>query len=136
MEGAAAMVVNAYEVEIISEKTGWTIDQLRQAVGTLVITQGVRGAIVYHQQDTILIPSIEPLRIVDPTGAGDAFRAGLITGMSYGLELETSAKMGALCATFVLESNGPQGHTFTINDFLDRYAAVFRQSDGLEVLEI
>ena len=121
MKGAYLMVVNAYEASVISEKTGLSLDDLRETIDILIITKGEDGSKIYTNGDIIEVPAFAPTEIKDPTGAGDAYRAGLIAGIIKGLPLSLSAQIGALCATYALEFVGTQNHNFTVNDFVNRF---------------
>src|SRR5262245_38859541 len=111
------MIVNAYEAEIICNKTGQTLDDLRQAVKILVVTQGERGSHIYSDGERIDVSAFPPDDIKDPTGAGDSYRAGLIRGIVDGWPLKLAGQVGALCATYTLEQIGTQNHQFTIPEF-------------------
>jgi adenosine kinase len=134
MQGAFAMIVNEYEAHIIGDKTGMSMDELRAAVELLVVTHGKHGSKIYHQGTMIEVGTFEPTEMRDPTGAGDAYRAGFFTGIAKGLPLHLCGEMGGLCAAYVLERVGTQNHRYTPAEFVQR----FRQSkdDGglLDVL--
>ncbi len=120
MQGAYAMVVNAYEADVICEKTGMSLQDLRDTIDLLVITHGENGSKIYTNGDIIEVPAFAPDTILDPTGAGDAYRAGFFTGLMRGMSLGTSGQVGALSAAYALENIGTQNHHFTIQDFVDR----------------
>jgi adenosine kinase len=80
------------------------------------------------------VPVVEPERIVDPTGVGDAFRGGFLTGYAHHLDLLTCAQMGVLAATYCLEQRGPQGHSYNRKDFVERYRRLFAGAEKLDVL--
>ncbi|MFO7323312.1 MAG: carbohydrate kinase family protein [Chloroflexota bacterium] len=130
MEGAYAMIVNGYEAEIISKKTGKSIDALCDELEILVITHGGKGSTIYHQGEQISIPVFPPKEIKDPTGGGDAYRAGLIRGIAAGWPLKLAGQCGALCATYALEHVGTQNHRFTIEEFVARFRTQF-DDEGL-----
>ncbi|MCA9890609.1 MAG: carbohydrate kinase family protein [Anaerolineae bacterium] len=134
MQGAFAMVVNHYEAHIISEKTGMSLDDLRSAIDLLVITEGGEGSKIYTNGDVINVPAFAPTEIKDPTGAGDAFRAGFIAGLAYDLPLELAGEIGALCATYALEHIGPQGHRYTLTEFIKRFRGHSQDGQRLDVL--
>ena len=121
MRGASMVVVNIYEASVIYEKTGLNLDDLREMVDVLIITAGEKGSRIYHDGETIEAAAFAPSEIADPTGAGDAYRAGLILGMSKGFPLKLSAEVGALSATYALEIVGTQNHNFTLPDFVKRF---------------
>lgn len=121
MDGAYAMVVNGYEAEIITKKTGKTLDDLRRDIDIVVVTHGGDGSTVYENGSVHDIPAFPPRVIKDPTGGGDAYRAGLLRGIASGWPLPLAAKVGALCATFVLENTGTQNHRFDAAAFIARF---------------
>lgn len=134
LQGAYGMVVNAYEAEVICRKTEKTLDDLRQAVDVLVITQGKRGSHIYQNGELIEVPVFPTDQIVDPTGVGDAFRAGLLRGIAAGLSWKLSAELGSLCATYALECVGPQNHRFTLPEFIARFRSEFDDGGALDAL--
>lgn len=134
LRGAYAMVINAYESEVIMKKTGLTIDQLQNEVEILVITHGGNGSVIYHQGETIPVPVFPVENIKDPTGGGDAYRAGFIRGLAAGLPLKLAGEMGALVAAYVLEHVGTQSHRFGVGEFIQRYRSHFDDNGLLDVL--
>jgi adenosine kinase len=130
MQGAHAMIVNAYEAEIICNKTDQTLDDLRKAVEILVVTQGERGSHIYNNGERIEVPAFPPDTIKDPTGAGDSYRAGLIRGIVSGWPLKVAGQVGALCATYTLEQIGTQNHRYALPEFINRFRTRF-DDDGL-----
>lgn len=134
MQGAYAMVVNAYEADLISKKTGMSFKELNDVVDILVITQGPRGCHIHQNGDVIEVEAFPTDTIVDPTGVGDAFRAGLIYGMISGWSLKLAAQVGSLCASYVLERTGTQGHRYTIPEFIERFRTEYDDKGQLDVL--
>lgn len=134
MQDAYAMVVNAYEAGIICNKTGYTLDDLRRIVGILVITQGKRGSKIYTNGDVIEVPVFPEAHMKEPTGVGDAYRAGLIRGLTLGWDLELCGLVGSLCATYVLEQVGTQNHHFTPLEFVKRFRTAFDDKGALDQL--
>ena len=123
--GSAMLITNDYELELIMHATGLGRDELRARTGCLITTLGEKGSIVYEQDRETAIGIAAPAGIVDPTGCGDAYRAGLLKGMLSGLSLPESARLGAVCASYCVEHAGPQEHLFSLSDFACRYAAAF-----------
>ncbi len=121
MQGAYAMIVNAYEAEMISSKTGLSIEQMRDQIEILVVTQGKKGSHIYQNGVMIDVPVFPIDSIKDPTGVGDAYRSGLIFGMMNGASLKLAGEMGSLCAAYVLEQVGTQSHKFTADEFAARF---------------
>lgn len=134
MEGAYAMVVNAYEASIISKKTGLSLEDLRAKIPVLVITKGKRGSTIYHGDTHEDVPAFPEVHIADPTGVGDAFRAGLIRGIMSGWPLRLSGLVGSLCATYVLEKVGTQSHKFSIPEFVARFRSTYDDQGILDEL--
>ena len=130
MRGAYAVIANAYETEIITQKTGQSIDDLRQDFEILIITQGKDGAKLYENGQCIEIPTFPVQEIKDPTGAGDAFRGGLLRGLASGWPLQLAGNVGALCAAYALERTGTQNHHFEQAAFVERFRK-YSDDDGL-----
>ncbi|MBP2367200.1 adenosine kinase [Pseudonocardia parietis] len=123
IEGATYLISNDYEFELLLKKTGWTAADVAGKVGTRITTHSEKGSVLVEADGTeTWVDVVAPTEAVDPTGVGDAYRAGLLTGLTGGLSLERSAQLGALIATYVLESDGPQEWTW------DREAALTRLS--------
>lgn len=121
IEKALAMFVNAYEFELVRNKTGLSEQDVLETIDFLVVTQGDKGVAVYQGDQVFRVDPVPPKRIIDPTGAGDAFRGGFLTGYSHGWDFQTCAQMGALTATYCLESDGPQGQDYSIEEYIERY---------------
>lgn len=134
LEGAYAMIVNAYEAEVICSKTGKTLTDLRNDIDILVITQGKAGSTIYLNGDIIRIPAFPVDSIKDPTGAGDAFRGGFLRGLASQWPLELCAQVGSLCASYVLEQVGTQNHRFTVQEFIERFRTHFDDTGQLDTL--
>ena len=124
IDGAKFLVTNDYEYELLLRKTGWTSEDVAARVGTRITTYGEKGAVIVDPDGTeTWVDVVPPTEQVDPTGVGDAWRAGFLTALNRGLSPERSAQLGALIATYVLESDGPQEWTW------DRAAALTRLRD-------
>ncbi|MCY4537647.1 MAG: carbohydrate kinase family protein [Chloroflexi bacterium] len=134
MLGTRLMVVNAYEASVICSKTGLTLADLRDQIEILIVTASEKGSTVYAPDEVMEIPAFAPAKIIDPTGAGDAYRAGLMAGIARGLPLEISAKVGALSATFALEQVGTQNHDFTATGFVERFRSLSDDGGHLDRL--
>ena len=134
MQGAYVLVVNLYEARIIYEKTGLGLDDLRERADIVIITESEKGSRIYTDGQVIEVGAFAPRTIADPTGAGDAYRAGLILGMSQGFPLKLSAQIGALNATYVLEVVGTQNHNFTMSEFVQRFRSLADDGGKLDSL--
>jgi adenosine kinase len=134
MEGAYFLFCNDYEFGLISKKTGWSLDQILEHVKVLVITRGKDGADLYAGDETVHIPTVPEDVIVDPTGVGDAFRSGFLTGYAHDLEWKLCGEIGALAAVYCLEQRGPQTHSYSRQDFIKRFRQHFDDGKKLDVL--
>jgi adenosine kinase len=129
VQGADILIVNDYEYELLKERIGMEDDEIRAAVKrAVIVTLGEKGALIWIDEK-ITVPAVPPKQILDPTGVGDAFRAGLLKGMALGLSWETCGRIGSLAATYVLETPGPQAHQYTLAEFVTRYKGVFGEDD-------
>jgi adenosine kinase len=134
LDGAHMLTVNEYEFQLIQEKTRLKEEQILQRVGSLLVTLADEGARLVIDGTEIHIPAVPPECITDPTGAGDAFRAGLMRGMQLGLPWEISGRMGSLAATYVLEQMGTQNHYYSPQEFVARFRHYFDDDGALDVL--
>jgi adenosine kinase len=123
--GSAMLITNDYELELIMQATGLTDGDLLERTPAIVTTLGDRGSRVVTAGKAVDIPIVEAREVLDPTGAGDAYRAGLMKGLAMGKTLVDSARMGAVCASFGVECQGTQCHRFTWEEFAQRYEATF-----------
>jgi adenosine kinase len=121
------VAVNDYEWGLLQQKTGCRSLNVCQ-VEALVVTRGAEGSVIYTQGGTLTVTCAKPRAIVDPTGCGDAYRAGLIHGLLRGLDWETTGRVASLMGAIKIESRGPQNHRFTRAEFEQRYRDNFGQS--------
>jgi adenosine kinase len=121
IEQARWVAVNDYEWELMQQKTGLTAADVVAQVEALIVTRGAEGSLIHTKERTITVPSVKPRAVVDPTGCGDAYRAGLIHGLLRGLDWETTGRIASLMGSMKIESRGPQNHAFTRAEFEDRY---------------
>jgi adenosine kinase len=128
ISGCRMLIVNEYEFEMIRNKTGLSEAQLLECAGTLIITRGTNGSTIWADGQRYDIPVVKPLREADPTGVGDAYRAGIIKGLSMGMSWEVTGRIASLAATYVLEQTGTQNHSYTWDEFAARYRENFRAS--------
>jgi adenosine kinase len=134
VDGCALLTVNEYEFSMIAEKSGMTMDDVLAQAGGVVVTRGRAGSRIYARGECYDIPTVLPRQVVDPTGAGDAYRAGLIRGMQLALPWELCGRMGALAATYVLEHLGTMGHQFSPAEFVTRFRQNFEDYGALDAL--
>lgn len=132
MDGAAFLFCNEYEFGLISKKTGWDLPQILKHVHILVVTRGKNGANLYTGGQDVFIPTVPEREIVDPTGVGDAFRGGFLAGYSHDWDWKLCGEVGALAAVYCLESRGPQSHSFTRSEFVQRFRRHFDDQGVLD----
>ena len=125
LTGAAMVICNDYEFELIRQKTSIGEDEILEHTQGLVVTRGEAGCSIYTKDGRVDVPSVPPTRIVDPTGVGDAFRSGFMKGLAHGAEHDVCARLGAVAATYALEHLGGQSHAFTWEEFSERYESHF-----------
>jgi len=125
--GARMLIGNDYEFAMISEKTGKSRDELIRACETVVVTYGELGSTIYdgHGKSEYRIPAARARKVVDPTGAGDGYRAGLIRGMLAGLSWDIAGRIGSQAATLVVEVKGTQSHHYSMDAFVERFSESF-----------
>jgi adenosine kinase len=132
--GAKHLFVNEYEFELLQKHTGLKEMEIRDHIDILVVTLGEKGATVYTNGKQFSISPVKPDKIADPTGVGDAFRAGFLKGLSMELDPVICGQIGALAATYCLEQRGTQNHSYTISDFVERYRLHFNDQGTLNLL--
>ena len=134
IDGCHLLAVNTYEFHLIQERTSLKKAEILDMVNILLITSGAEGSELIIHGNSWYIPVVPPKAIVEPTGAGDAFRGGLIRGMELGLPWPIAGRMGALASTHVLENVGTQNHHFTAESFISRYRKHFDDEGALDIL--
>jgi adenosine kinase len=134
IDGCFLLTVNEYELGMIQEKTGLTEKEIRSKSGGMLLTRGRDGSRIIVGGQTYDIPAVLPRSVAEPTGAGDAFRGGMLRGIQLGLPWEIVGRMGALAATYVLENFGTQGHRFTLPEFVNRYRENFDDQGALNIM--
>ena len=115
------LIGNDYEIELIQEKLRLTKKEVFKLARIVVTTLGAKGSRIETSASSFEIPSAKPKNETDPTGAGDAYRAGFLAGYVRGLKLDVCGKMGAVAAVYTVEKYGTQTHRFTTRDFISRY---------------
>jgi adenosine kinase len=134
IDGAEWLLSNAYESALIREKTGWSDDEVLERVGARVTTHGADGVVIEGASgEAVRVGVVAPRQVVDPTGAGDAFRAGFLSARSWGLAVERAAQVGALLATLCLEAPGPQDYTLERADALARLESSYGAQAAAEI---
>jgi len=125
LKGSMMLISNDYELEIIMKITGMNKTDLLGLTDIIVTTLGEKGSLISTSESDEHISSIRVERVVDPTGAGDAYRAGLLKGIVAGKDIRTAARLGSVAAAYAVEKYGTQEHHFLYDDFLERYRSNF-----------
>jgi len=123
--GAAIVIVNDYELELLQKKTGFDEQAILAQANALVVTRGEHGSSVITREGRTDVAAVTPRRIVDPTGVGDAYRGGLMKGIATGRPLAVSARIGSVAAAYALEHLGGLSHSYTLKEFTARYEEHF-----------
>lgn len=121
LEGAHMLITNDYELQMIMNSTGYSKEEVLARVDICVTTLGEHGCTIIQDGEETKVSAAKANQVIDPTGAGDAFRAGLLKGVCLGKDIETACRLGAVAAAYSVETNSPQGHRFTWDEFLKRY---------------
>jgi adenosine kinase len=132
--GAHSLFVNEYEFALVQNSTGLSSGNLRELVGFMVVTHGKDGAVILTEADEVHVPTFPAEKIEDPTGVGDAFRGGFLVAYDQGMDWRVCGLVGALAATYCLEQRGPQGHTYTPEEFVQRFRTRFDDGGQLDRL--
>ncbi|MEW5836927.1 MAG: carbohydrate kinase family protein [Pseudomonadota bacterium] len=117
IEKATYVIVNDYESQLLQTRTGWSAEEIASRVDAYIVTQGPRGSVIHAGGTTHIIPAARERRIVDPTGCGDAYRAGLIFGIMQGRDWPTIGRMASLMGALKVEHPGTQNQRFTYDQF-------------------
>jgi adenosine kinase len=125
IEGCLILISNDYELDLIMSKTGFSKETLRRRARTIIVTLGELGSKVFTQEGEISVSAANPMRVEDPTGAGDSYRGGLISGLIRGKDIGQCARMGSVCASFAVECYGTQEYTFSPEEFNERLNGCF-----------
>jgi adenosine kinase len=134
IKGAKAYFANEYEFTLTEEKTELDLASILEYCEFVVVTLGEHGTQIHTTEGEISIPIVPPKAILDPTGVGDAFRSGFLKGYANDLSYERCGQMGALAATYCLESDGPQSHAYPLQDFINRFREHFDDQGDLDRL--
>ncbi|HEX8779869.1 MAG TPA: carbohydrate kinase family protein [Nocardioides sp.] len=126
IDGATILFSNEYEASLITQKTGWSRDEVLDRVGTWVVTLGAAGVRIDRKgEESVTVEAVPEIRKVEPTGVGDAFRAGYLAALTWGLSDERAAQLGCLLAVYVVEQIGTQEYTLSRAAFLERCEATY-----------
>lgn len=134
IEGAKFLFCNEYEFELLKKHAELSEPDITGEVTCVIITLGERGSKILTGGNEYSVPVFPPITIKDPTGVGDAYRSGFLTGYFKGLDWEICGKMGALASTYVLEQDGTQSHAYTKQEFISRFRSQWDDGDQLNGL--
>jgi adenosine kinase len=139
IEGASILIANDYEMNVLTSKTGWTAEEIERRVPAIIETHGSKGStIALSYGETTLRHRIRAAALegpaLDPTGVGDAFRAGLLRGLRSGMPWEVAGRMGSVAAVIALESQGPQPPPYPLETFVARYERNYGEESELRRL--
>ncbi len=123
--GAAFVICNDYELELIRQKTGMSEADVLEKSEVLIVTRGENGSSICERGQQTDVPAVEPTRIADPTGVGDAYRGGFMKGLAVGAPYDVCAQLGSVAATYTLEHLGGSSHAYGKREFMDRYETHF-----------
>lgn len=129
VDAAHILILNDYEMTVLAEKTGKSIEDIKKQVPIVVTTLGKDGSIIEGKDvpEPIKVGVAAPKQVADPTGAGDAFRSGFLYGLARDWPLEQAAQLGAVCGTYAIETSGTQTHFFTPEEIAKRYEDAFNE---------
>ena len=125
IQKADYVATNDYEGQLLQERTGLTLGALAKLVKGLIVTKGAQGSMVYADGQQIEIPCVKSDKVVDPTGCGDAYRAGLLYGIAKGMDWQSAGRLGSLMGALKIGQRGGQNHHFTRDEIDQRYFEVF-----------
>ena len=125
IEQANWVTVNDYEWQMMKEKTGLSKKEITEKVEALIVTRGGEGSHIYTKEGLIEVPIVEPESISDPTGCGDAYRAGLLYGLVNNMDIEIAGKIASFMGSIKISCHGTQNHTFTIDEFMSQLESKF-----------
>ena len=124
IEGCRILIANDYELDLIMSKTGLDKAALLRRAKAIIVTTGEKGSHVFTPECERRIPAAKPKTVKDPTGAGDSYRGGLISGLAQGKDIEECARMGSVCASFAVECYGTQEYSFSPEEFHERFSGI------------
>jgi adenosine kinase len=130
VQGAAILAANDYELALIEDKAELRREDILATVPVVAVTFGDLGSTIHAGGESWDVPPAQPWSVVDPTGAGDGYRAGLIAGFTHGLDWDVTGRIASVAATYVVEHKGTQAHTYTVEEFRERFSAEFPDFAG------
>jgi adenosine kinase len=119
------VTTNDYEAKLVQERTGKTVEELSKLVKAFIVTQGAEGSRIYSKAGIENIPTVKPARVLDPTGCGDAYRAGLLFGIANDMDWATSGRLASLLGSIKIAERGAQNHVFTRDEIGSRFREAF-----------
>jgi len=119
------VAVNDYEGQLLCERTGRSLEALAKSVKGLIVTRGAEGSVIYANGQQVEVPSVKPEKLVDPTGCGDAYRAGLLYGITHDMDWRSTGQLGSLLGALKISQRGGQNHHFTRDEIDQRYFEIF-----------
>jgi len=122
---ATWVTVNDYEWQLMQQKTGWSVREVLAKARALIVTRGAEGSVIHTPEGELAIPCASPRAVIDPTGCGDAYRAGLIHGLMHGLDWPVTGRIASLMGALKIEVRGTQNHRFTAQEFAERFRESF-----------
>ncbi len=125
IELATYVAVNDYEAELLTERTRLTLSEIAERVSALIVTRGEQGAEIFTADGKIDIPVVKVDKVIDPTGCGDAFRAGMLFGLTRGMDWMTIGRLASLMGALKIESQGGQNHAPTLEQIEQRFEKEF-----------
>jgi adenosine kinase len=128
IDQATWVTLNDYESELMQERTGLSLNEIAERVEALIVTLGAKGSKIYSQGQCHDIPSAKPKDLMDPTGCGDAYRAGLLYGLMNSHDWEVTGRIASLLGAIKIEHHGTQNHSFNMSEFKERYEDNFGTS--------
>ncbi|MCG2583433.1 carbohydrate kinase family protein [Massilia sp. TS11] len=125
IDQATYVACNDYEFEMLMDRTGLSLPQIAERLQALIVTRGDKGSEIYADGERHLIPSVQASAVLDPTGCGDAYRAGLLYGITHGFDWPTTGRLASLLGAIKIAHQGGQNHHFTPGELADRFEAAF-----------
>jgi adenosine kinase len=126
--GARALTVNDYEARIVEDKTGRKVEDIARSIGAVIVTRGAEGSTIHSGGRSIDVPAVAPEALVDPTGCGDAYRAGLLYGMAREWSWERSARLASVMGSIKIARRGGQNHSPARDEIARRFSEAFGET--------